>query len=264
MLDRKKLMDLPQLMLDESILAMDNDQFFKYTQLLVMFIDAVPAQEESLKAALDSQNYVSYIESLAAVWDTLVKIQAHDLARQSLEQIEGLKKLTHDKNLAHEKIVGDMNRFTAALSTLSIDIQMVLYREEADRLEGENKRSNEKVILAVDDASFFLTMLSNCLKQLPFTTVCVNSGAAALRFLETHTPALFILDIEMPGMSGFELAHLIRKGGQQAPIIFLTANATKDNVQKAFASGGSDFIVKPINTGLVLSKVRQYLGLPPQ
>jgi DNA-binding response OmpR family regulator len=89
--------------------------------------------------------------------------------------------------------------------------------------------------------------------------ICVNSGDDALRYLKSHQPDLFILDIEMPKMNGYDLALKIREVGQRAPIIFLTGNATKRNVIRAIEAGASDFIVKPIDKKYVAYKINKYL-----
>ena len=255
MIDRGRLLALSQLKLAEIMESMDDNQFLEYNRLLVAFTDAVPAQEESLKAAMEARDYVSYMQRLADIWDMLVKIHAYDMARFCLEQIDELKKLTHEKAVDHEKVTAETTRFITAWSTLSIDIQMAMYRK-TDPAQIERK---EKHILAVDDAPFFLTTLKNCMKNTPYKLTCVTSGAAALRFLENQEPDLFILDIEMPEMNGYELAEMIKQGGMKAPVIFLAGNATKQNVLKAIEVGGTDFIVKPLDRGILLNTLEKYL-----
>jgi len=117
----------------------------------------------------------------------------------------------------------------------------------------------QKTILAVDDTALFLATLRTLMQGTPFRITCVNSGFAALQFLETHSPNLFILDIEMPDMNGYELAEKIRQRGHQAPIIFLTGNFSAEYVKKAVEAGASDFLTKPINRKHVLERIRKYI-----
>ncbi|MCL2694343.1 MAG: response regulator, partial [Oscillospiraceae bacterium] len=107
--------------------------------------------------------------------------------------------------------------------------------------------NEQKLILAVDDASFLLQTLKMHLSETPYKLVCVTSGADALRFVEKRIPDLYILDVEMPEMDGYELALELMERGKSAPIIFLTGNSDKESVAKALSVGASDFIIKPIN-----------------
>jgi len=271
MIDRKRLLAIPQIKLAAlEITTMSNDQLTAYVQLLAKFTETVPDQEEALKLAMENLDYVSYMQGLATIWDMLVKIRADDLAESCLKQIDGVKNLVNEKNVDNEKITAEMTRFLTALSTLSIDIQMALYQWAPTAPKEPQQKAppaqqalsgTEKIILAVDDSPFFLTTLKRCLKDVTYKLVCLTSGDAALRFLTDHDPALFILDIEMPNMNGHELALKIRKSGHQAPLIFLTGNATEKNVRKALEAGAADFIVKPIDDTFVLNKISKYIKI---
>ena len=85
--------------------------------------------------------------------------------------------------------------------------------------------------------------------------VGATSGEAALKYLENHLPDVYILDIDMPGMNGFQLVDVIRARRKIAPIIFLTANATVEYVTKAFDLGITDFLVKPCHDESVHNKL---------
>jgi CheY-like chemotaxis protein len=121
------------------------------------------------------------------------------------------------------------------------------------------ERTEQKLILAVDDASFILQTLKMHLSEQPYKLVCVTSGADALRFIEKRTPDLYLLDVEMPEMNGYELALEIMTLGKKAPIIFLTGNSDKESVAKAMMVGAVDFIIKPINKEQVLSRIAKVL-----
>jgi len=272
MIDRESLFAISQLELAEEIELMSDEQLAVYVKLLGKFAGSLPEQEESLKNAMETQDYVSYIQCLATIWDILLKIHAYDLAESCLKQIDGFKNLTGRKIVDHEKMAAEMTRFLAILSTLSIDIQMALHQwgpaaceqEEIEQKKDEEEyavQSEEKIILAVDDSPFFLTTLKRCLRNVPYKLTCVTSGDAALRFLKEHDPALFILDIEMPNMNGHELAQKIKQAGHKAPIIFLTGNATEKNLRKAIEAGAADFLVKPIDDDTVVNKIRKYIKL---
>ncbi|MDR1578725.1 MAG: response regulator, partial [Synergistaceae bacterium] len=121
------------------------------------------------------------------------------------------------------------------------------------------EEGRQKTILAVDDAAFFLNMLKMYMLGTGHKLICVNSGDAALQYLATHSADLFILDIEMPGMDGYELARKIREKEEKAHIIFLTGNAKRENVYKAIKVGASDFITKPITQAQVLARIAKFI-----
>ena len=121
------------------------------------------------------------------------------------------------------------------------------------------ENENTKTILAVDDKAFFLNMITTQLQGEGYRLTCVNSGKAALKFLQNATPDLFILDIEMPEMNGLELAKKIRDAGHKAPIIFLTANTDRDSIAKAKKTGATDFVVKPINKVQLIGKIKKII-----
>lgn len=130
----------------------------------------------------------------------------------------------------------------------------------ADRSGVHEKDDGPKSVLAVDDVSLILNSLKLALKDTKYKLTCVRSGAEALRFIKNNKPDLFVLDIEMPEMNGYELAEKIRANGQTAPIIFLTGNAKEEYVIKAIKAGAADFIVKPVDNEHVLEKIKKYIG----
>lgn len=120
---------------------------------------------------------------------------------------------------------------------------------------------SKKEILAVDDRPDVLRMVAGVLRER-YKVLTATDGAGALKILEKKTPDLFILDIDMPNMDGFELARQIRLMDDfaQTPILFLTSNSSRDYVLNAFEAGGSDFIVKPAKHDALLAKVGKYLA----
>jgi CheY-like chemotaxis protein len=121
------------------------------------------------------------------------------------------------------------------------------------------ERKKVKTILAVDDVGLFLMRIQSILKEAGYSVVCINNGASALNYLKTNTPDLFILDIDMPNMNGYELAKKIREAGHTEPIIFITGNAKRESVIKAIQSGANDFIHKPFIKSNLIERIRKYV-----
>jgi PAS domain S-box-containing protein len=119
-------------------------------------------------------------------------------------------------------------------------------------------------ILIVDDEPKNLTVLETVLDDKSYRLVRAESGDHALLALVAEEFALLILDIRMPGMTGFELAQTIRKRKKTArvPIIFLTAYYNEDqHVLEGYNTGAVDYLHKPINAPVLRSKVAVFAEL---
>ena len=113
-------------------------------------------------------------------------------------------------------------------------------------------------ILIVDDEPKNLTVLETVLDDPGYRLVRAESADQALLALVSEEFALLILDIQMPGMTGFELAQLIkeRKKIAQVPIIFLTAYYNEDqHALEGYSAGAVDYLHKPVNPAVLRSKV---------
>ena len=253
MLNKKRLLVLSDLKLDDKMEQMDQAAINDYISKMNHFIDNYPAHERYIKDALVGRDSELIQKSLLAIWDMLDKLYAEGLAQKGLEIIKAAKTSTH------EKLEADLTAFLTEISALSIALQMAQQMGEGDTAADVYEEKLEYNILAVDDAAFFLGALKSFLNGTEYKVTCLTSGVTALRYLTSHTPDLFILDIEMPEMDGYTLAQKIKAQGHKAPIIFLTGNASKEYVAKAIQVGGVDFIVKPIDKTRVLAKLKQHL-----
>ena len=119
-------------------------------------------------------------------------------------------------------------------------------------------------ILIVDDEPGNLVVLETLLDDPGYRLVRANSAEQALLALLAEDFALLILDIGMPGMSGLELARMIklRKKTAAIPIIFLTAYYNEDaNVLEGYGTGAVDYLHKPVNVAILRSKVAVFADL---
>lgn len=119
-------------------------------------------------------------------------------------------------------------------------------------------------VLVVDDIPANLAVMEATLECLDCELVLKSSGNDALRALLRGGFAVMLLDVQMPGMDGYEVAHLARQNpvSRDVPIIFLTAAHRDDeHVQRGYGSGAVDFLFKPTDTTILQSKVRIFLEL---
>ncbi|MNI33802.1 Phytochrome-like protein cph1 [compost metagenome] len=119
-------------------------------------------------------------------------------------------------------------------------------------------------ILVVDDRKENLYAMQKILNTLNCELFLADSGNEALSLTLRHDFALILLDVNMPEMDGFELAELLRSMDEtkSIPIIFVTAINKEDNsVFKGYESGAVDYLFKPVNVDILLSKVKVFLEL---
>jgi signal transduction histidine kinase len=122
-------------------------------------------------------------------------------------------------------------------------------------------------ILIVDDLKENLLALDAILARDGVTIHQALSGQEALELMMKHEFCLAIVDVKMPGMSGFDLAELMRgtKKTRSIPIIFVTATAKEQNFSfKGYESGAVDFLLKPLDNHAVKSKVSIFIELDYQ
>ncbi|MGF6606543.1 two-component system sensor histidine kinase/response regulator [Paraburkholderia sp. WSM4175] len=122
-------------------------------------------------------------------------------------------------------------------------------------------------ILIVDDIVHNITALEALLARPDVAVLVADCGTAALDLLLKHEVALAILDVNMPGMNGFELAALMRGSPRTShvPIIFLTATAQDaSRTFRGYEAGAVDFLYKPFDPRILQSKVDVFVQLEQQ
>ena len=125
--------------------------------------------------------------------------------------------------------------------------------------------SDERVnILLVDDRAENLLALEAILEQLGQNLIRANSGPEALKRVLVEEFSVILLDVQMPGMNGFEVAEIIksREKSRTIPIIFLSAISKEDAyVFKGYSMGAVDYVFKPFNPDVLRSKVSVFVDL---
>jgi signal transduction histidine kinase len=120
------------------------------------------------------------------------------------------------------------------------------------------------MILIVDDKQENVFSLRTALEQHGFLTDAALSGEEALKKLLKNEYSLIILDVQMPGMDGFEVAEAVTglNKTKDIPIIFLSAVSThKQFVTKGFESGAVEYLTKPVDPDILILKVRNFYRL---
>ncbi|MGM0914570.1 MAG: response regulator transcription factor [Pseudomonadota bacterium] len=117
-------------------------------------------------------------------------------------------------------------------------------------------------VLVVDDEPNIVLSLEFLMQQAGFEVVTAEDGESALARVEEGPPDLVLLDISLPGISGFDVLERLRGDPTHArlPIIMLTAHGREVEREKGLALGADDYVTKPFSTQALVEKVKSLLA----
>jgi signal transduction histidine kinase len=126
-----------------------------------------------------------------------------------------------------------------------------------------NAVQNTDFILIVDDNPTNLSVLSQALKTAGLSVRTAEDGESAIELISRKLPSLILLDVQMPGISGFEVCEKLKANPktQAIPIIFMTALADTESKIKGLSLGAVDYIPKPFEQEEAIARVRVHLRL---
>jgi DNA-binding response OmpR family regulator len=113
-------------------------------------------------------------------------------------------------------------------------------------------------ILVADDDQDLLALIAFTLSQSGYTVVKAHDGMAATRAFANESPDLVVLDINMPGASGFEVCARIREQSS-VPVMMLTVRGEEEDLVKALELGADDYLNKPFSPRTLIARVRALL-----
>ncbi|HET7872835.1 MAG TPA: response regulator transcription factor [Terriglobales bacterium] len=119
----------------------------------------------------------------------------------------------------------------------------------------------KQTIILLEDDPDISNLIRHHLHQAGFSVLVSAAGEKVLPLARDHAPALFILDIMVPGSNGFEVCRQIRstKGMAKVPIIFVTAKTSEADRVRGLDLGADDYISKPFSTRELMARVRAVL-----
>jgi len=123
-------------------------------------------------------------------------------------------------------------------------------------------QNNKQKVLIVDDEPANLRVLKKILGDL-YRLTFAKSGEEALRLVERELPDLILLDVMMPGMTGFDVCQALKQNplSKGIPVMFVTALSDDVDEAKGFDVGAVDYITKPVSPAVVKARVRTHLSL---
>jgi DNA-binding response OmpR family regulator len=116
-------------------------------------------------------------------------------------------------------------------------------------------------ILVADDDPDIRELVTDKLEGAGYDVISVQDGASALSMIRSRMPDLAVLDVIMPGMSGFEVCEALRADPttKRLPVIFMTVRARESDIALGLAIGANDYIAKPFRSIDLISRVQKVL-----
>jgi len=117
--------------------------------------------------------------------------------------------------------------------------------------------ASSSLVVMVDGDKSALKSLRVLLESNGFSVAAAASGTEALQILRESVPAVLILETEIPGMSGYDLCHIVKRDVrlQRVPVMFLTSDGSAKSYRTGYDAGASAFVIKPYKPELVVGMV---------
>ena len=121
----------------------------------------------------------------------------------------------------------------------------------------------KKTVLAVDDDRSMIAFLGMLINQIGYDFIGLHSGEECLAQIDEIAPDLLMLDVNMPGMDGYETCRRVRSEHSNiaVPVLFLTGNDSRDGLSDAISAGGTEYLAKPINADALIERVQYWFSL---
>lgn len=121
----------------------------------------------------------------------------------------------------------------------------------------------DPVVLVVDDVPSSQHLLASILRDRGYQVLTASDGPMALERARTMLPDLVLLDIEMPGMDGYEVCLRLKaeEATREVPVVFITAKTGTEDIVRGFRCGGMDYVTKPFHPLELLARVHTHVTL---
>lgn len=196
----------------------------------------------------------------------IVITYSDDAKNDFLSETERLKKAF--LNLGMKKTVSILDDMSAAAEngdTKVLSDKLVQFKAKLEMINKDIETARREIeepptVLAVDDMPEILTTIKSMLDE-DYKVIAVTSVKSGMKVVDLHVPDIFLLDIEMPEEDGYEMARQIRGKDvfAETPILFLTGRSKKEDVLEAMKHGGVDYILKPVNRDILVSRIKRGL-----
>jgi FixJ family two-component response regulator len=125
-------------------------------------------------------------------------------------------------------------------------------------------KAPRSLVAVVDDEESVRKALHRLMMSAGLSVETFASGAAFLESLDAQRFACVVLDLHMPGVSGFEVQSRLAQANDKLPLIFITGNHTEETKQRVTKAGAAAYLLKPVDDELLLAAVAAAIGSPPR
>ncbi|PWT98900.1 MAG: hypothetical protein C5B51_28255 [Terriglobia bacterium] len=124
----------------------------------------------------------------------------------------------------------------------------------------EAKSGGRVEVVLADDDPIVLSLIRTALENFGMHCHAANSGSEALKMIRELRPQLAVLDVNMPGMDGYEVLSALREEQQPVRVLLLTARQQESDVLRGFTLGADDYVVKPFSPVELTARLKRLLG----
>lgn len=200
------------------------------------------------------QTHMHYLESLLEKYK-IEKSFPRDVIDYFLKGIDATKDLLDEKAINFPKIEDFLSSNNAEIGKKeSSPIEEV--KSEPSKVTKESSNDPTYFAFVVDDESDIVDILSSFLEESGFKVKSFLKADELVQALKKHHPDVILSDINMPGLSGLEMAKIVSAIRPNLPIIFISAYVTKETILEGLGSGVSGFIDKPFKQDNVINQAR--------
>lgn len=118
-------------------------------------------------------------------------------------------------------------------------------------------------VLLIDDEEEFILTLARRLEFRGYRCKTAGDGESGIRFMETETFDIALIDLVMPGLSGLETLRQIKTMHQDLPVILLTGNSPVKDGMAGMRMGAFDYLIKPVDINALIDKIQSALVFRP-
>ena len=224
------------------------------SSMVAAFIEDTPVYLEKLRVA-GIENNARHVRDMAhTIKGSAANFGAHDLVR--------LSKVLEDRAAQEDlsRVLDHVAKISGAFDILKNDLKQELSPiNQAAKVPFKNDRHN-RILVVDDDRTMRLALVDAFLKE-NYEVEEASNGMHALNICKRRMPDLVLMDAVMPELDGFDACQMIRETTQGAdiPVLMVTALEDEDSIVRAFSSGATDYIAKPINFSVMKQRVARLI-----
>ena len=224
------------------------------SSMVAAFVEDTPVYLEKLRAAGIENNARHVREMAHTIKGSAANFGAHDLVR--------LSKVLEDRAAQEDlsRVLDHVTKISDAFDLLKDDLkQEISPVNQAAKVPFKNDH-HSRILVVDDDRTMRLALVDAFLKE-NYEVEEASNGMHALNICKRRMPDLVLMDAVMPELDGFDACQMIRDTAQggDIPVLMVTALEDEESIVKAFSSGATDYIAKPINFSVMKQRVARLI-----